>query len=59
MPRICQTSSKKHKIANISGSNIYGKISIISGVFEGDLVISEGVSKVRDKAKVKIIKTEK
>ncbi len=41
------------------GKRNFGKISIISGVFEGDLVISEGVSKVRDKAKVKIIKTEK
>ena len=38
------------------GKRNFGKISIISGVFEGDLVISEGVSKVRDKAKVKIIK---
>ena len=41
------------------GKRNFGKISIVSGVFEGDLVISEGVSKVRDKAKVKIIKTEK
>ena len=38
------------------GKRNFGKVSIISGVSEGDLVISEGVSKVRDKAKVKIIK---
>ena len=34
----------------------FGKVSIVSGVSEGDLVISEGVSKVRNKVKVKIIK---
>jgi membrane fusion protein (multidrug efflux system) len=38
------------------GKRNFGKVSIISGVSEGDLVISEGVSKVRNKAKVKIIK---
>ena len=38
------------------GKRNFGKVSIISGVSEGDIVISEGVSKVRDKAKVKIIK---
>ena len=38
------------------GKRNFGKVSIISGVSEGDLVIIEGVSKVRDKAKVKIIK---
>jgi len=38
------------------GKRNFGKVSIISGVSEGDLVISEGVSKVRDKIKVKIIK---
>ena len=37
------------------GKRNFGKVSIISGINEGDLVISEGVSKVRDKAKVKII----
>jgi membrane fusion protein (multidrug efflux system) len=37
------------------GKRNYGKVSIISGVSEGDQVISEGVSKVRNKAKVKII----
>jgi hypothetical protein len=29
---------------------------VLSGIAEGDLVISEGISKVRDKSKVKIIK---
>ena len=41
------------------GKRNFGKVSIVSGVSEGDLVISEGVSKVRDKTKVKIIKTKK
>ena len=41
---------------NISmGKRNFGKVSIISGINEGDTVISEGVSKVRNKAKVKII----
>ena len=38
------------------GKRNFGKVSIVSGVSEGDLVISEGVSKVRNKTKVKIIK---
>ena len=38
------------------GKRNFGKVSIVSGVAEGDLVISEGVSKVRNKVKVKIIK---
>ena len=37
------------------GKRNFGKVSILSGINEGDLVISEGVSKVRDKAKVKVI----
>ena len=37
------------------GKRNFGKVSIVSGVNEGDIVISEGVSKVRNKAKVKII----
>ena len=37
------------------GKRNYGKVSVISGLNEGDLVISEGVSKVRDKGKIKII----
>jgi membrane fusion protein (multidrug efflux system) len=41
------------------GKRNFGKVSIISGVSEGDLVISEGVSKVRNKTKIKIIKPKK
>ena len=37
------------------GKRNFGKVSVISGLSEGDLVISEGVSKVRNKVKVKII----
>ena len=37
------------------GKRNFGKVSIISGIKEGEIVISEGVSKVRHKAKVKII----
>jgi membrane fusion protein (multidrug efflux system) len=38
------------------GKRNFGKVSVLSGVTEGDLVVSEGISKVRDKGKVKIIK---
>jgi membrane fusion protein (multidrug efflux system) len=38
------------------GKRNFGKVSVLSGITEGDLVISEGISKVRDKGKVKIIK---
>jgi membrane fusion protein (multidrug efflux system) len=37
------------------GKRNFGKVSILSGINEGDKVIVEGVSKVRNKAKVKII----
>ncbi len=37
------------------GKRNFGKVSIISGINEGDLVISEGVSKVRNKTKIKIL----
>ena len=37
------------------GKRNFGKVSVLSGINEGDFVISEGVSKVRDKAKVKIL----
>ena len=40
------------------GNRNFGKVSVQSGIKEGDLVISEGVSKVRNKTKVKIIKTK-
>ena len=37
------------------GKRNFGKVSIKSGLSEDDIVISEGVSKVRDKDKIKII----
>ena len=37
------------------GKRNFGKVSVKSGLNEGDIVISEGVSKVRDKSKIKII----
>ena len=37
------------------GKRNFGKVSVSSGISEGDFVISEGVSKVRNKAKVKIV----
>jgi len=40
------------------GNRNFGKVSVLSGINEGDLVISEGVSKVRNKTKVKIINTK-
>ena len=44
-----------NKIKVKIGKRNFGKVSVLSGINEGDLVISEGVSKVRNKAKVKII----
>jgi len=38
------------------GKRNFCKVSVLSGVKEGDLVVSEGISKVRDKGKAKIIK---
>ena len=40
------------------GNRNFGKVSVLSGIKEGDLVISEGVSKVRNKTKVKIINSK-
>ena len=40
------------------GNRNFGKISVDSGIEEGDFVISEGVSKVRNKSKVKVINTK-
>ena len=37
------------------GKRNFGKVSVLSGINEGDLVITEGVSKVRNKAKIKIV----
>ena len=39
----------------IIGKRNFGKVSVISGINEGDFVITEGVSKVRNNAKIKII----
>ena len=41
------------------GKRNFGKVSVLSGINEGDKVIAEGVSKVRNKAKVKIINSKK
>ena len=41
------------------GKRNFGKVSIVSGLNEGDMVISEGVSKVRNKVKIKIINPPK
>ena len=37
------------------GKRNFGKVSVVSGINEGDFVITEGVSKVRNSAKIKII----
>ena len=41
------------------GKRNFGKVSITSGLKEGEVVVREGVSKVRNKAKVKIVNTQK
>jgi membrane fusion protein (multidrug efflux system) len=41
------------------GKRNFGKVSILSGINEGDKVIVEGVSKVRNKAEIKIITPKK
>ena len=41
------------------GKRNFGKVSVLSGIKEGDTVIIEGVSKVRNKVKVKIIAPKK
>ena len=47
-----ETAEKK----NIEiGKRNFGKVSVVSGINEGDLVIIEGVSKVRNNAKIKVI----
>ena len=38
------------------GKRNFGKVSILSGISEGDKVVSEGVSKIRNKVKVKVLK---
>ena len=51
---VVKTDTVEKKNIKIGKRN-FGKVSVISGINEGDIVISEGVSKVRDKAKIKII----
>jgi len=41
------------------GKRNFGKVSVLNGVSEGDQIVVEGVSKVRDKSKIKIIKQKK
>jgi len=38
------------------GKRNFGKVSVLDGVSEGDQIVVEGVSKVRDQSKIKIIK---
>ena len=38
------------------GKRNFGKVSILTGLSEGDQVVSEGVSKIRNKVKVKVLK---
>ena len=40
------------------GKRNFGKVSVISGINEGDFVITEGISKVRNNAKIKIINSK-
>ena len=37
------------------GKRNFGKVSVLMGISEGDKIVTEGVSKVRDKSKIKII----
>ena len=48
MRRIC---GKKGDV----GKRNYGKVSILDGLSVGDKIVKEGISKVRDKIKIKII----
>ena len=50
---VTDDAAKKQNIK--IGKRNFGKVSVISGLNERDIVIVEGVSKVRDKAKVKIV----
>ena len=54
---IVKEDTAEKRVIKIGNRN-FGKISVESGIKEGDLVISEGVSKVRNKSKVKIINTQ-
>ena len=39
------------------GRRNFGKVEILSGLNENDLILAEGTNKVRPKSKVKIVKT--
>ena len=54
---IVKNDTAEKRIIKIGNRN-FGKISVMSGIEEGDFVISEGVSKVRNKSKVKVINTK-
>jgi len=54
---IVKKDTAEKRVIKIGNRN-FGKISVESGIKEGDLVISEGVSKVRNKSKVKIINSK-
>ena len=41
------------------GKRNFGKVSVLSGINEGDIVIAEGVSKIRNNTKIKIITQKK
>ena len=52
-----KSASKTVDKKNIKiGKRNFGKVSVLDGVSEGDQIVVEGVSKVRDKSKIKIIK---
>ena len=51
---IVKDDTAEKKIIEIGERN-FGKVSVISGINEGDVVITEGVSKVRNNTKIKII----
>ena len=40
------------------GKRNFGKVSVLSGISEGETVIVEGISKVRNNSKVKLIKPQ-
>ena len=38
-----------------TGIRNFGKVEILSGLTAGDKIVTEGVSKIRDKAQIKLI----
>jgi membrane fusion protein (multidrug efflux system) len=55
---IVNNNTAEKKVIKVGKRN-FGKVSVLSGISEGDQIISEGVSKVRNKSKVKILKLSK